>query len=319
MKLLEIILGYKLLLIICIFSTALSQERISPDLKTRMIIEQAVKKRHELQQELETYIYKTYTKSVSRNKSYRNTLTMIFEYHSVHYFVNNGFLKEVCGFREAGETGLIWNPDLLRISLADTIEIGESRVITPLGQNTFDFYNYMLKGIVTFSGIAVYEIEVKPKNNDMPLFEGFIWISNDDYSVTGLEFTFNKATKLPKIIRNILFTQQFALFYEKYWLPIEQHSTGNFYIEYRDEYGGLENREFGVSENTIIVYDHKIKKDASFSTYLDDFEDLKKYSKNRDSEYWELRIGLLSKEEKRAFKELPAIFSNYYDLYSVLK
>ena len=80
---------------------------------------------------------------------------MIYAYHTVHYNNVGVPLDEIFGFRHAGNMGLLWNPDLLRLYIDDEIKIGSDFIIAPLGSNTYKYYYYELEGTITFSGKSI--------------------------------------------------------------------------------------------------------------------------------------------------------------------
>jgi len=307
-----------LLISLTFSSISISQDRKYSKWDTKEIIEKAVERKAEVREDLKSYIFKTYTKSVCKNRSKLDRITMILEFHSIFYYNEDNLSKEVCGFRQGGETGLIWNPDLLNVVLYDTLKFDKNMVVTPLGENTFYFYKYKVRGTVSVNEKTVYEVEVKPNKKNIPLIDGTLLISENDYSVCGLEFTFNKATKFPGGIRDIAIKQQYALFYEKYWFPVSQHSVGDFTITRKHQYLRQPVYEYGISENTIIVYDYLLNDEASYNVFINNNEDLEAQVMKRNSQYWEHRIGLLDNREHNAFIRLKPVIHNYYEINSLL-
>jgi len=296
------------------------QDSISRDEELAEIITKAVSRKQELKRNLRSLIYKTYTKSVSRHARFNSDITMIYEYHAIHRDTQKISRIKHCGFRCAGTTGLLWNPGLLAVFLKDSIETGKSHVITPLGENTFDYYQYRLLGTVTMSGHKVYEMLVTPIKKDVPLIDGTLFISYNDYSIAGYEFTFNKATKLPGAVDKITFKQDFVLYYGKYWLPLCQQAIGYYFSDEPFSDPSINPMKyFSISEHNITVYDYKINIDASHKTYLKDYTELQENAKNRYSEYWIPIAGALTRMEEHAFITLWTQFRNLRELESMLK
>ena len=303
----------KFLIICLIFSFfQLSAPVFSQNKNVREIIEKAAERRLKVKKELKSYMFSTYTKSISRNKLRSKNITMIYEYHTQQYFFGDKPMIEYCGFRQAGKRGVEWNPDLLNVYLDNRITIGKTKFMAPLSEDTFRYYNFKLLGTITFRGLEIFEIEVHPNNDYTPFLYGKLLISKTDYSIAGLEFTFKNVRKTGLLLNTMRFTlkQQFAVFYDKFWLPVNQNITGEFHMKNINSVFGFK----GICESTIIVYDHKINTDATYEQFLADSRELKEKTKQRNSEHWSLIIGDLTNEEKSAFKELEAKFVSIYEL-----
>jgi len=110
----------------------------------------------------------------------------------------------------------------------DVVTLSSFSIRTPTNQNAFRYYEFEMVDTLSMDDCNVFRIRLKPKSKTIPLFDGFISISDKSYLVMSVDIKCNEAVDLSPI-KDVRIYQQFSLFESKYWLSIESVTT--FYVD----------------------------------------------------------------------------------------
>ncbi|WGK64873.1 DUF5686 and carboxypeptidase regulatory-like domain-containing protein [Croceiramulus getboli] len=82
-------------------------------------------------------------------------------------------------------------------------------MVSPIARNAFSYYDYRLLGAFYEEGKLINKIEVTPKRPKDRVFNGVIYIVEDDWQLYGLELKTNgEAIQVP-VVENLIFRQNF--------------------------------------------------------------------------------------------------------------
>jgi hypothetical protein len=195
------------------------------------IIVEAIRRKEEILSKIHDYSFEAYTKMVLRDTSKADSLSifLIAESQHVYHWETPDTYKEIITARkqsanvEAGQV-LVAVGGILNLN-QNRIEVNEYSIVSPTAKDALDYYNYYLLDTIYIDSRPVFYLEIEPKNDIDPLFVGTINIADSTYEVAGVNISFNDAVKLP-FIADLQFSQTFAEFEEKYWMPITQDIAG---------------------------------------------------------------------------------------------
>jgi len=241
----------------------------------RIIIE-AIRRKEEILSKIHDYSFEAYTKMVLRDTSKADSLSifLITESQHVYHWETPDTYKEIISARKQSanvEPGqmLVAVGGILNLN-QNRIEVTEYSIVSPTAKDALDYYNFYLLDTIYIDSQPVFYLEIEPKNDIDPLFVGTIKIADSTYEVAGVNISFNDAVKLP-FIADLQFSQTFAEFEEKYWMPITQDIAGivNFPIPGVpvidvDYVSSIHNYEFntGHPEGTFDEYTIEVAVDA---------------------------------------------------------
>lgn len=114
----------------------------------------------------------------------------------------------------------------------DDVEIMENDMVCPTNPKAFDYYKFQLIGERTFAGKIVYDIQVIPKSKIQPLLKGTLAVLDEDFVLLEVSLKPSEYVIFPTPIKgfDLVFTQQFRKFGEKYWLPVDLRTKGELHI-----------------------------------------------------------------------------------------
>ena len=110
------------------------------------------------------------------------------------------------------------------------IDLGMERgYVSPIAPNAFQFYEYEFLGILEENGKLVNKIKVIPKRATDPVFEGVIYLLEDDWSFYAIDLLVTKARGL-SFVDSLQINQVFTLTQHDIWMPLSQKLTFTFGI-----------------------------------------------------------------------------------------
>ena len=90
----------------------------------------------------------------------------------------------------------------------NTVDLNAS-IVSPIADNALNYYNYKLDGVFYEGNKLINKIKVTPKRPKDRVWEGFIYIVEDDWQLYGTELsTTGSAIQVP-MVTNLLFKQNF--------------------------------------------------------------------------------------------------------------
>jgi len=165
-------------------------------------------------------------------------------------------------------------------------------VISPVSENALFYYQYRLEGDFSEDGRTIFKIRVRPKRLYEPLFDGTLYIVDNEWSVHSLSLLTTKKS-------NLEFLDTLRL--EQVYLPLNQDS---WVIKQQMLYATIKIFGFDMVGNFVTVYnDQKINHripDSVFGEKVISVYD--KGANKKDTSYWSgTRPVPLQEDEQRDY------------------
>lgn len=283
------------------------------------IIRNAISKRKEMLEKIDTYKAKFYSRGLIRIKdapetimgqdigdlgggldSTRSGIIYLSETISdIKYRAPNDLSETIQASKISGDdNGFSFNTasDINFVFYRNTIELG-NQIISPIADFAFNYYRYKLDGaFYDDKGHLVNKIQVIPKRPNDPIFKGFIYIVEDQWTIYALELDITgEQARIPPaevitLKQNFSFSQQDDL-----WVLISQ--TLDF------SYGFFGIKGDGRFTAVYSDYDFDIEfEDRNFGREIVRFED---EANKKDSLYWKIErpVPLTSEERNDYIKK----------------
>ncbi|WP_196892227.1 DUF5686 and carboxypeptidase regulatory-like domain-containing protein [Aureivirga marina] len=144
----------------------------------------------------------------------------------ISYQRPNNFKEKIIASKTSGEdNGISFNQaSEVNFNLYEnTIDMGKP-IISPIAGNAFANYRYKLEG--TFydeHGFMIYKIKVIPRRENNPVFSGFIYIVDEQWSLYGADLTITGKQMQQPVIQDLQIKQTFNYQnQDKIWVVISQ-------------------------------------------------------------------------------------------------
>ncbi len=110
----------------------------------------------------------------------------------------------------------------------DELEIAGFDVVGITDERALKYYNFDLVNFTSIDGKIVFEIEVEPKRKLQPLFEGTIFVLDEDFALLSVKLKPNNVIVFPPPVQdfNLYYEQQFSNFGSDFWLPVDVRIDG---------------------------------------------------------------------------------------------
>ncbi len=110
----------------------------------------------------------------------------------------------------------------------DNLEIVEFDVVGVTHPRALSFYNFELVDFTKIDDKVIFEIDVTSKRKLQPLFEGTIFVQDEDYALISVRLRPNSVIVFPPPVQefNMYYEQQFSNFGGDYWLPVDFRMEG---------------------------------------------------------------------------------------------
>lgn len=114
----------------------------------------------------------------------------------------------------------------------DNLDIVEFDVVGVTHPNALSFYSFELVDFSKIDDKVIFEIAVSSKRKLQPLFEGTIFIQDEDYAMISVRLKPNDVIVFPPPVQefNMYYEQQFSNFGGEYWLPVDFRMEGTIEI-----------------------------------------------------------------------------------------
>lgn len=255
-------------------------------------------------EKLKSYQLEAFTRQILRRDT---AIALITESYSTCYWQQGDTLREVIrqkrqtenvkGTQNFASVGGILN------FYDDEIRLSGFKFVGPTSPNAFDDYDYKLERTRRRTGSDIYDIKMIPKSRLVPLFRGTISIAEGSYAVAGISVSPNEAFVIPFVTElKLSYAQQFSLFDNEYWMPVDIRINGFFQIGLT----GLKLPGIGF-ESISSIYDCKVNPVIPDSIFNKPRRVVLKEAERYDSTYWAQREVLpLTEEEKVAYRRLDS-------------
>lgn len=97
-------------------------------------------------------------------------------------------------------------------------EISLRPLVSPIAENALFYYRYKYIGQATQDGQEVNKIQVIPRREHDPCFEGFIYIQDDTWRIVGIDLFITKKANI-RFVDTVKINQQFLPVTQKIWMP----------------------------------------------------------------------------------------------------
>jgi len=108
----------------------------------------------------------------------------------------------------------------------DELNILNTRLVTPLGKDALDEYQYRIVSKKPLGSLMVYEIAFEPKARIFPGFEGSLTIVEGTYQIIAAEFAPTQQTAIP-FLKGLRFEQRYERHSDSIWIPTFQASSAS--------------------------------------------------------------------------------------------
>ena len=188
------------------------------------IIVEAIRHKDEILSKIKQYHFKAYTKLVLRDtaKADSTNVFLITETELNAFWKYPDKYKEIITARKQTANippgnNLVTVQDILNFN-KNRIKINENNIVSPTAKDALDYYNYYLLDTVLIDSTPAFVLEIEPKKQTIPLFEGTIKIADSSFDIVGVDVGFNKGFENNFFIKP-RYQQAFTKYENKYWMP----------------------------------------------------------------------------------------------------
>lgn len=253
---------------------------------------------------LKSYEFDAFTRMVLRRDT---SIAMIAESYTTGYWQKGDTLREVVKQKRRTEnipgTGNIAVGGSVVNFYDDDVFFVGYKFVGPTSPEAFDYYDFKLERTRVRDDKPVYTIWIIPKSRIAPLFKGKIDVVGDIYALVGVDIAPNEAFTIPFISGlDLHYSQQFGLYENRYWMPMDVRLKGGFEISL----AGFSFPKI-VVEQASVLYDYSINRVLADSIFKKKPITELPTAKTFDSLFWAQHDVLpLTHEEQHAYKTLDS-------------
>lgn len=158
----------------------------------------------------------------------------------------------------------------------NTVELN-AELVSPIANNAFNYYNYKLDGVFYEGPKLINKIKVIPKRPNDRVWQGFIYIVEDDWQLYGTELSATGAAIQVPFVNNLLVKQNYKYDAKNdFWIKISQTIDFGFGLLGMKGEGGF-----------IAVYsNYNFKPEFSKKTFTNEVLSFKAEANKKDSLFW---------------------------------
>ncbi|MDR8394613.1 DUF5686 and carboxypeptidase regulatory-like domain-containing protein [Aliifodinibius sp. S!AR15-10] len=197
------------------------------------IMREVIRRKQQWRERLETYRAEAYTRqSISNDTS----IVMISESVSEAFWDKEQGHREVLKSKrqtaniEASSNfaGVSYFPNLYD----DNIEIAGFELVGVTHPDALKYYHFKLADYRNIDDQVVYQIEVTPARKLQPLFQGTIYVLDQEYALLEVKLKPNDVVDFPQPVKNFnaFYEQQFNNYGQAFWLPADMRIEGDIKI-----------------------------------------------------------------------------------------
>jgi hypothetical protein len=268
------------------------------------IMRQVIENKTRWMKSLRTYQFEAFTRQTIRRDT---SIAGIAETYSTGYWQQGDTLREV--IKQKRQTQNI--PSAANFAgvgavinfYLDEIRFSGFTFIGPTSPDAFDYYNFKLEKTRESNGIRIFTIQLNPKSRLTPLFRGSIEVVDERFVLAGVDVMPNEAYVIPFVTDlKIRYSQHFALYEDRYWMPVELRLVGSAEIGI----AGFSFPRIGF-ESLSSIYDYKINIELPDTIFKKPRRIQAAESSKFDSLFWAQHEVLpLTKEEQLAYQKLDS-------------
>jgi hypothetical protein len=198
------------------------------------IMREVIKRKQQWRQKLETYRADAYT---------RQTLSNDTAIVSISESASEVFWDKEQGHREVQKSkrqtanlqedqnfaGVSYLPNFYD----DDIEISGFELVGVAHPDALDYYDFKLLDQTSLDDQTVFEIRVDPARKLQPLFEGTVFVLDEEYALLEVDLQPNDVVTFPPPVKSFTtsYKQQFNNFGQEFWLPVDVRIGGDIKIK----------------------------------------------------------------------------------------
>jgi hypothetical protein len=268
------------------------------------IIRRAIAAKKQWTVGLVAYEFDAFTRQVFRRDT---SIASITESYSKGYWQQGDTLREVViqsrkteNIRDTRNFAAVGG--ILNFS-DDEIRLAGFTFTGPIAPDAFDYYRYKLLRIISEHGQKLYEIRMSPRTRTAPLFDGIIHIADSSYALVGVDIEPNEAFQFPFVKdRQFRYKQQFALYNNAFWLPVDIRVKGAGSISFP----GFSFPRMAF-EQTSVIYSYAVNPAIPDSVFRKPVLVLDSSAAKIDTAFWQAnQILPLAAEEQEAYSSLDS-------------
>lgn len=197
------------------------------------IMERVIARKQLWRSELKNYRVDAYTRQVLSNDT---SIVSITESSSILYWdAEYGYREIQQSTRQTSNLNADQNFSGVRYLpnfYDDDIEIAGFSMVGITHPDALRFYHFSLIETAVIDKDPVYKIEVIPKRERQPLFEGFAYVHGEEYALLEVDLKPNRVVNFPPPVQdfNLDYKQQFSNYGRDYWLPVDMRIEGRVRI-----------------------------------------------------------------------------------------
>lgn len=107
--------------------------------------------------------------------------------------------------------------------------LSERAFVSPIANNAFLFYDYELVGVIQQDDILINKIKLLPKRKNDPVFDGYIYIIEDEWRIYNVDALLTKARGID-FVDSLTLNQTFAKAENGIWMPFAQRFGFEFNV-----------------------------------------------------------------------------------------
>jgi len=110
----------------------------------------------------------------------------------------------------------------------DELDVAGFDVVGITDERALKYYTFKLVEFTSIDDKIVFEISVEPKRKLQPLFEGTIFVLDEEFALLSVKLKPNNVIVFPPPVQdfNLYYEQQFSNFGGDYWLPVDVRIEG---------------------------------------------------------------------------------------------
>lgn len=297
------------------------------------IIEKAIKRKHERNAILTSYIFNAYTKGKilsTQEISARGTsigigigkdtadlkITGILENQSKGYFLRPNYYKEEIIARKQTANfpptiNILTGGRIIQNFYSDDIQFFGRQLVGPISDNALNYYYYYIEDTLAIDNKNVFQIYFSTIDENDPGFYGRIFISAKTYDLLKIDIDLNSAANPGGLFTNVNIFQQFVPYENNIYVPIDYR----LFVE--GNYLGL--FKFGFEINSIL-YDYEINPALDKNDFGMLVLKVQPEADKKDSSYWKdiqtIPSSLYEIEAYKRIDSLESIETTFWDRFS---
>ncbi len=276
------------------------------------IIRKAIRKKNEAELDPKAYTFKAYTKTTLRlpreKEGAKDTVIAgILETQTEGFWEHPDRYKEVITARRQS-ANLSAAQNVFAMGRLPNLNdnrpvIGQLSVVGPTAPDALDYYSFEIVDTLAIDHTRIFRLRMTPKSGTRPLFDGVISIADESFRVMQVDVGGNDALDIPPY-EKLRIRQQFSLYEDKYWLPIE--SCTDFCVRL-----SFPSMPPVLWQQSSLVSDYEIGEDAKKTLFDEHLVTSMPLADRPDSSLWAASAVLpLTLEEKTAYHALDSLMSN---------